>query len=326
MQSGPVVNLGAENDTNPVDPFPTDNLNVIYDNDTAITGSAYEKSTGDSSKGQTPPMSENNGTFELNLRNKHANNNVQSGFINMDQTEPDETNKNQDNFATCLLASIRDGKAIGRLNFWQPKENRGAAHLIARFRYPKGEYLTRTNDKLERKRRESFSVPIEGETPQNMMDNCNQVTMHLLKHKIWLRHPLNDTDCSSTIEPIRNNNSTILMSELKVPSSKHDSDELVDLDAETIIGKSFHLAGDESFVGRCIALTVSMNSSNKSDESENDKNSEANIFLATCKVTSSSTMPSNDHELDHSPSVSVVQPIREDLLLQQQTVLGRRKI
>lgn len=298
-------NLDADNkDTSPLIDSTMDILNVIYDNDTAIVGLAYDEPGANSSKSQLPPAVHANATDPHSKRKQ--SNNIQSSFINFDDVDcADESNKNSDNFATCQLEQVSanhrsaaNSNKIGRLNFWQPKENRGATHLIARFRYHSNQTRAASDagTTLARKRRESFTVPIGREMPPTI--EASQ--MRFLRHKIWLS---SSADCSPA-------SSNTLMWELKVPSASNESAQLVDVDAESIVGKNFHLVGDKSIVDKCIVLTVS---------SAGDA---AELPVASCKVVSANSMPLTD-ELDHLPSVSVVQPIREDLLLQQQSLGGK---
>lgn len=324
-----------------------DNLNVIYDNDTTLSDLiAQQRTQSQPSKPATSAASE-----PTSSTNEPILSGPKSLFVNRERNEDSLMNE-RENFATCKLEppllvytngtvqNCRNGNGteqfgtnlVGRLNFWQPIYNRGILHLLARVRYTRvrpepassNETVTAPNESpvaemksAERNKRESFRIPIERARPFNgsqpMNDDWHAIsaasTSNLPqrdigkqtspRHQIWLVTPDSSCGCGASSK-----SAPQLVAELRRSEQTDVSVSgagVVDIDAEIALGR-FSLAPSTSstdnannLIGKYLSLTFG-------DET-----------VACCQVTQSDTLPPVK-DIGHLPSVSVVQPIREDLL------------
>ena len=264
---------------------------MIYDSDSATTGLGHHQndSTRRESQQQVSPAGQLLGGGSEARARSSAN---QSSFIHsdsMDQEHESTLSGAQDNLATCHLSGLNSSNSIlGRLNFWQPKEARGVTHLLARFRY------ARAQAPAARARRESFTLPIEREPPAGgdpqaasaLEPNLAKAapSARQIRHQVWLIGAANSSQLGQPL------------ASLKVANSM-EAQHLVDVDVETTLGKEFHLSGDKSIIGRQLRVTLSPNNASE-------------LHLASCTIVAvQQRLPAD--ELDHLPSVSVVQPTRE---------------
>lgn len=286
----------------------SDNLNVIYDNDTTLAELPSSKASDlIASSSQKPSQSNQHHHQHLNQDQQQETAssgkgvNKLSDFVNSDQ--PEETEK--ENFATCLLEEFSGQQIaqnlIGRLNFWQPVNNRGVLHLLVRIRYMRINDSQRANS---RKRRESFRTPVE----RAPMNSSSTLLIHpefsaKFRHQIWLVD-----NCKSNSLVLNKTNHTNLLAEASIYSDAlsspnrinntnnniNNTADIFDLDSELIVAK-FNLTGTNGLVGRHLNFVV------PSGEQ-----------VACCQVTNSDILPAS--ELDNLPSISVVQPTPEHLL------------
>lgn len=292
-----------------------DNLNVIYDNDTTLT---IEMASS------TPPSL----SPDVGAPNEVANQSTgcgkwrsQGSFVNFESG--DDIQEVSDQFATCLLAGNKSAhiqQLLGRLNFWQPIKNRGLLHLIARIQY--------NTTAHERKRRESFQTIVEHRPHTNETTTTSSPTGGQLRHQIWLLD-LGEEDCNSVdgsqlagLNAINNLLGEMVSTTTREthPNGGEHSKHLltVDIDAELIVNR-FNLTGAANpIVEKCLVLTGAGNEKQAGGEPTRHS-------IGSCRVTLSDRMPSVS-ELDHLPSVSVVQPIREDLLSSSSFVNTRSRL
>lgn len=267
-----------------------DNINVIYDNDTTV----LELQTNDNYDGLNS---------NANLFSKHKSPSKMNDFINSDRTEEVE----RENYATCLFEPLGDsrrvGSQMGRLNFWQPINNRGALHVLVRFRYT--EYTMNETNSREPvhsiKRRESFRAPIErvpdGINSGPQMNN----SIEKKKHQIWLAN-----ECKT----IHQHDGQLLIEvSPTIESSQPDNgSKVIDFDAELTIAH-FNLSGANSIMNKHLIIELPNHHLNSKQVGRE---------FACCQVKQVDTFPIT--ELDNLASISVIQPVREDLLITTSTI------
>jgi hypothetical protein len=335
--------------------FALDNSNVIYDNDgdsINLTQSSVSATTsGGQSNGSNvsagPSLlkslvmaASHNSTPTTTTTRPPAQSMSTSSFVHREHA--DETEEQQDNYATCLLIAANDGsnqanagggvaKLAGRLNFWQPIQNRGVTHMIARLRY---EYhsssinsqsadetnntniatdgSSSTHDKQRsRQKRESFQALIERPPPVMSMAKPAP-TAHTLIHQIRLY----DHDCSS-LPPLTTNNSASKAGKLVAELKADLVNGTVDMDSELIVGH-LNLAEPNPIINKClrVILTKANGRSDPIDRvrvSQQEANDELDV--GHCKIVRSNILPPVS-ELEQSPNVaSNIQALREDLLV-----------
>lgn len=267
-----------------------DNINVIYDNDTTVLELPLDDNYGGLSSGNSLSFG------------KHKSSSKMGDFVNSDRTEEVE----RENYATCLIEPFGDvkqvGSQVGQLNFWQAINNRGALHILARFRYTEhgvNKDNTATNDSRQPvfhsiEKRESFRAPVE-HIPIGI-NNSVGINNYLKRsiYRIWMAN-----ECKAVV-----NNERSLFIELS-PSielpQQNDEIKIVDFDAELTIGR-FNLSGPNSILNKHLVFEL---------PDQFNKQEMARKF-ACCKIKQVDSFPVN--ELDNLASVSVVQPVREDLL------------
>lgn len=266
-----------------------DNINVIYDNDTTVV----ELPTNDNYEG----LNSNTVSF-----GKHkSSSKMMNDFINSDRTEEVE----RENYATCLFEPLGNSKQVssqvGRLNFWQPINNRGALHVLVRFRYIEhnlnGANLSEPAHSV--KRRESFRAPVE-QIPDGI-NNSLQINNSIKKkkHQIWLTN-----ECKT----IHHDRQLLIEVNPTVESSQPNNEsKVIDFDAELTIAH-VNLSGANSIINKHLIIELPDHLNNKQVGRE----------FACCKVKQVETFPIT--ELDNLASISVVQPIREDLLITTSTI------
>lgn len=275
-----------------------DNLNVIYDNDTTIV----ELATAPHAK-QRPSTSGGAGT--------------PNSFVHSESA--DQVQETSDQFATCLLEpSLAAGSQfhglVGRLNFWQPIQNRGVTHLVARLRYSirspaEPDQSQASSAKAAgpgapaRRRRESFQAPIErapGDADAHQQQPVEAVGSKL-RHCVWLVERAAGLAGCATADGHAHQTDGKLVAELvSTATVSGDRSQVVDVDAELIVAH-FNLTGTNSLAGKCLHLSLA----------------DGLQPIGVCEVTLSDDLPPATG-LDHYPSVSVVQPVREDLLGRRQ--------
>lgn len=254
-----------------------DNLNVIYDNDTTIVELPVNVA-----KQQQPVLVV--GTQQG--RTPSTSSKSMSDFVNSDRTEENE----RENYATCQLESINNTTSIigliGRLNFWQPIQARGALHLLARLRYLEKQQERQLPQKLsglDRRRRESFRAPVERAPAEGTF--VNNTKSKLSRHQIWLQ----PNGCFS----LNDRRLLVEISQTNLDeTSNGSSSRLIDIDAELMLSQ-FNLSGQSNVI---IDKYLTLESPN-------------GIPLGCCKVSQTERMISS--ELDSLPSVSVLQPTRD---------------
>lgn len=365
-----------------------DNSNVIYDNDSEhinpTNQAASTTSAGGPSSNCDPPQSASTaaiagpikpssiGTTQQDVSKSTlkqlmvgaAANKATAGSSSQSSTSSfvhrehaDESQEQQDNYATCLLTvptepssaaatQVNISKLAGRLNFWQPIQNRGVAHMIARLRY---EYNSNNSSKdittstkldssqqLRRRRRESFQSLIERAPPA--MKDQNETTMsrpsmgNQLVHQVWLH----DDDCTNAVAIANvNKGETQVKRKLLAELKAIVVNGTIDMDSELIIGH-LNLAETNSILNKCLRISLLLidNSAltpreqNKDlDTTTNTSNSQQQqpqrqplsqpneLLVGYCKIVQSDSLPPVS-ELEQSPSVaSNIQPLREDLLV-----------
>lgn len=261
-----------------------DNLNVIYDNDNEpaelnltsapVNGfGQYQANKREQTNGETAPS--------------------KSGFVHSEHA--DGVLEQRDNYATCSLQSTKANNSlarnlVGRLNFWQPIENRGVLHMIARLQFELSNNTTAAAT-LTRRRRESFETLVEQVAP-----NQGQPAIETRKTiKIWLSNDAQESDCHNSLVA-NSTGSRKLFAELIWAANEQFNKTVVDIDAELVVNR-FNLTAPESIIGKCLHL----------------EHEQESFTFATCKILSSANLPPVS-ELEHLASLGSVQPIREELL------------
>lgn len=218
-------------------------------------------------------------------------------FVNCDRGEDAE----HENYATCLFAPFGKtatlqstsnntryiiGGQTGRFNFWQPINNQGVLHLLVRIRYQLDikESSTEFNATAihQINKRESFRAPIERAPNGNDSSQHSSRTSTLLKHQVWLVDSC-DSDVPATGR---------LLTHLS--PTGNGGGGIVDVDAEIAVSQ-FNLTGTNAITNKYLLLNLP-----------------DGIPVGCCSVSQTDNLPAS--ELDNLPSVSVVQPQREDLL------------
>lgn len=308
-----------------------DNSNVIYDNDTEPAGQsslspaeesgASDKRVAAKIDGEHRQLSVGfNGNVTQGEKWQQAASANSASFVNSERAD-EEPQEPQDNYATCLLEptnvdsdSTPGGHNLtGRLNFWQPVQNRGVMHLVARLRYEVN--LTNVaNSRSGRERRESFQTLIERAPPSHMELGSSAASsspvaeLDQLKHSMAARnqvvHQIWLNECHLLANSTASETNGRLLAELKafVTNGSH----LVDIDSEATVGH-FNLTDTNSIVDKCLHLTQLVPG----------ESTGAHISLAHCRVAQSERLPPVN-ELDQPASVqspaSNIQPVREELL------------
>lgn len=313
-----------------------DNLNVIYDNDTEHID-------------LSPPQQQQQQEQLLvagNERGQRGSNGsvkqAKSSFVHGEHF--DDIQEQQDAYATCLLEPIKRNSAddvvvtnlTGRLNFWQPIQNRGVLHLIARFRYvstatPRGagEPGDLATARGAREKRESFQTPIEHRPPiltELDRQKHDMVVQKQRHHQIWLLKECPDSLTSNDINS-DNSNGTVASAQAESQARQVQSGTLlaevkskesqgtIDIDAESVVGK-FNLTDTNSIMNKCLELSFGTSELPRDESSTKGSSAlspDGPKTLGFCKIVQSKNLPPVG-ELEHLPSVSEVQPIREDLL------------
>lgn len=266
---GPTISAGWEN------------LNVIFDGETTNVELNPIQST--SSNESSMPTSV---TLEAQTNGESRKTAINDGFINGDHIDEIE----RENHATCrmvLIQNITDEREqanfFGRLNFWQPVNNSGVMHLVARIQYSQS--LT-SNHNHTISKRESFRAPVE-RPPAEGIPADKAISRLLNKHQIWLVQSCNSYKKLDS-----------LLAELtptpQVTPNATTSDKLVNFDVELVVAH-YNLTESNELADRYLIFQL-----------PNGKT------LACCQVNLTENPPIN--ELDGWSSVSMVQPVREDLL------------
>lgn len=260
-----------------------DNINVIYDNDTTI----LELSPND-----------NYGGLSLNsliFGKQHKSPSKIGEFINSDRTEEVE----RENYATCLIEPFGNIKHInsqaGQLNFWQAINDRGPLHILVRIRHKEYENskLNTTNDLRHPvhpiEKRESFRAPVE-HIPTGITDGSR---LNRKIYQIWMAN-----ECKT----VRNDRQLLVeVSPTFETPQQTDGHKVVDFDAELTINH-FNLTGKNSILNKHLIIELPDQLNRREIARE----------FACCKVNQVNSFPVN--ELDNFASISIVQPVREDLL------------
>lgn len=265
----------------------TDNSNVIYDNDTT-----------------------------LNVHTTPATNSFVDSANVYDAIDELQT---KDQFATCSLEQQRPTSVedlVGRLDFWQPIENRGILHLVARIVYSLPTANSQAHNETRRKR-ESFQILIERRAPSDLDGDFqfeNTKSQREEKQPIQLRHELFlADDCEPNNRRAGDNQTAAsggLFGEIKSTKiSASGARRTVDIDAELVVGQ-FNLTGTNGIENKCLQLKLL----------HEDRGTE---LIGKCQVKVGATAPQQmenqnnnnaETKLDFASSVSVVQPVREELL------------
>lgn len=298
---------------------------MIYDNDGEQINLAHSNdSPAPTTGGDQAAVKQQQEAGSMKAAARHtlvdAYNNKSSTNSFVHREHADETQEQQDNYATCLLMEtlseadhppVNITKLAGRLNFWQPIENRGVAHMIARLRYsydsePRGTPLSDSSRQLLRRKRESFQTLIE-RAPPSMKDQSETPTMtrpaamgNQLVHQVWLH---DDDDCTGAIrvngEPGKEQRK--MVAELKA----FVVNGTIDMDSELIVGH-LNLTHTNSILDKCLRMNLLL---------ANDENQTREIQVGHCKIVQSDSLPPVG-ELEQVASVaSNIQPLREDLLV-----------
>lgn len=209
-----------------------------------------------------------------------------SEMSRFDEAEAENGGYERENFATCLVErSQGDGQQIedqsGRLNFWQPINNRGVMHLAAHYTYK----LVAAKDKQARSRRESFRAPIERAPSDNpaALDKLIR-SSHLERDQIWLvascegnfTPPIQPSSEAGTPPSATGSASSKLLAEL---TRQQVDPSTVEIDSELIVGQ-FNLTGVNEIANKHLLLL------RRQDERLATR-------IACCKVIQTNTMPAS---------------------------------
>lgn len=269
-----------------------DNLNVIFDNDTSIVEVSHSSS----------PLSLSPTTaININSSNRHSSDNeprlkgsVRDGFINGEHSEEAD----RESYATCRLIPDQNDSELektfyGRLNFWQPVNNGGVLHLVARILYKSVNHTTDYNHTIIK--RESFRTPIERPPVEGISADREAIRLRN-RHQIKLVQRCQDIasqDGELFAELITASPNVFSGNKMDVDNRKEEDRNIV-FDSEMIVPR-FNLTDINGIEGRYLSLV-----------------SPKNKTIACCRVETTNNPATNESE--NWSSVSVVQPIKVDFL------------
>lgn len=256
-------------------------LNEVYDNEVYINsgnnqgeeraGNSTQKAADDQQQQQPQPKTSNK----------------MGDFVNFDRVEAENGGYERENYATCLVeGSPSDGQQIqdqaGRLNFWQPINNRGVMHLVAHYTY-------KLAPAKQLRRRESFRAPIE-RAPSDSPTALDKLirSNHLERDQIWL---VNSCDAnftppsSSSVAAAAASSSPspdqVSAGQLLAELTRQQVDPAtVEVDSELVVGQ-FNLTGLNEIANKHLLLF------RRRDERLATR-------IACCKVIQTDTMPAID--------------------------------
>lgn len=259
------------------------NINVIYDGD-----SEDNTNCGGRNKNEDEPTRDGGGSTN-ETRQADATKtpgDKMSEFVNFDRVEAENGGYEQENYASCLVErSQHDSPLIsdqaGRLNFWQPINNRGALHLVAHYTY------RLAPAKLTR--RESFRTPIERAPSDNAtaLDKLIR-SSQLERDQVWLVASCED-DLTATMMAQEDATATLhsksaaLLAEL---TRQQVDPATAEVDSEVVV-RQFNLTGLNEITNKYLLLLK------RHDERRATR-------IACCKVTKTNTMPAFDLVPEHA--------------------------
>lgn len=284
-----------------------DNLNIIFDNDTSILeleqldGRQLKLSSGLSSTNKTSSSSSpsNDGPNEYNSSSDDKHN-AKDAFVNSDQNDELE----RENYASCRMDLVKDirydsGESkssgfYGRLNFWQPVNNSGVMHLVARINYNR-DSISKQQVSHNITKRESFRTPIERPPAEGISADREALRLRN-KHQIWVVDSCENYKQRSNLlaELIPTDPMSYNYQFANSNGNNNNNNNLVNIDAEIIVSQ-FNLTDTNQISSRYLTLELP-----------------DNLIIACCQVINTNNPATN--EFDSWTSVSMVQPVREDIL------------
>lgn len=290
------------------------NINVIFDsehnNNSNCVCNCDHGGQSDNSTTLKPNSTTGSGHDEQQQA-KSAGGSKMSDFVNFDRVEAENGGYEKENYASCLVEkSPNDSEQIndqwGRLNFWQPINNRGVLHMVAHYTYKFAEQQQQQLRQVKQlRRRESFRAPIErlptaadSSPTTSSLDQLIR-SNHLNRDQIWLVNSCDPNDFTAAADDKTiddSSGSQRLVAEL---TRQLVEPAMVEVDSELIVGQ-FNLTGLNEITNKHLLVVR-----------RQDKGRAARI--ACCKVSQTDTMPASDlpERANKTTTVQLTQATRD---------------